>query len=284
MVNAPTEVQSLGAEDCRPAEIEEAQGIMKSNWQTDFAEPVCVNQQKLSSELGRQRSRFFDDSFYLAMSLVIAFFVAYGFSRTISTGLIHPQSPQPLILYFHAVIFSGWVLFFILQSALIRTRNVTLHRQLGWFGFALGLSIPIIGIATTIAMTRLRMQEGRADALQFTVVPFFDMVSFTVAFGLAIVYRKRLEFHRRLMLIATCTLTAAAFGRFPNTLIPHHWFYAGVDALILLGLVRDLLVPGRVHPVYRVGFPIMAAGQTAAMLTYMKSGHMWIRLAHAIVG
>jgi hypothetical protein len=230
------------------------------------------------------RSRFFDHSFYFVMSLVVAPVVVYGFSRTINAGLIHPPSPRPLILYLHAAIFSGWVLFFILQSALISARNVKLHRQLGWFGLALGVSIPIIGIATTIAMTRLRMQEGRGDAAQFMVVPFFDMVSFTGAFALAFLYRKRPEFHRRLMLIATCSLTAAAFGRFPYALMPRHWFYAGVDALILVGIVRDLIVTERVHPVYLFGLPMLATGQTAAIFTYVKSGQVWMRLAHAILG
>lgn len=230
------------------------------------------------------RAGFFDHSFYFVMSLVVALVVVYGFSRTINAGFVHPPSPRPLVLYFHAAIFSLWVLFFILQSALIRTRNAKLHRQLGWLGLWLGVSIPIIGIATTIAMTRLRMQEGRADAMQFRVVPFFDMVSFTVAFALGIRNRKRPEFHRRLMLIATCSLTAAAFGRFPNALMPRHWFFAGIDALILLGLVRDLLVRKRVHPVYLFGLPMLVAGQTAAIVTYVKSGQVWMRLAHAIVG
>jgi hypothetical protein len=234
--------------------------------------------------VGVPRSRFFDHSFYFLMSLLVAVVVIYGFSRTVNASLIHASSPRPLVLYFHAVVFSCWVLFFVLQSALITTRSVKLHQQLGWFGLALGISIPIIGIATTIAMTRLRMQEGRADAEQFMVVPFFDMVSFTVAFALAFLYRKRPEFHRRLMLIATCSLTAAAFGRFPNALMPRHWFYAGVDALILLGLIRDLLVTKRVHPVYLFGLPILAAGQTAAIFTYVKSGQVWMRLAHAILG
>ena len=247
-------------------------------------EPLPRMKTLADGQVGVPRSRFFDHSFYFVMSLVVALVVVYGFSRTINAGLIHPPSPRPLVLYFHAVIFSVWVLFFILQSALIRTRNLKLHRQLGWLGLALGVSIPIIGIATTIAMTRLRMKEGRADAAQFMVVPFFAMVSFTVAFVLAFLNRNRPEFHRRLMVIAPCSITAAAFGRFPNALRPHHWFYAGVDALILLGLVRDLLVKKRVHPVYLFGLPILAAGQTVAIFMYVKSGQVWMRLAHAILG
>jgi hypothetical protein len=145
-----------------------------------------------------------DNFFYFFMSLLIAIVVFYGFSRTVNAGLIHPPSPRPTVLYFHAVIFTAWLLFFIVQSALVRMRNVRLHRQLGWLGLALGASIPVVGIATTIAMGRLRLHEGRADTPQFLIIPFFDMVAFTTAFGLAFYWRKKPELHRGLSLIATC--------------------------------------------------------------------------------
>lgn len=89
------------------------------------------------------------------------------------------------------------------------------------------------------------------------------MVAFSVPFGLSMHWRKKPELHRRLILIATCSLTAAAFGRFPSTLMPHHWFYAGVDFLLLLGVLRDLVVTKRVHPVYVYALPLLALGQTA---------------------
>jgi hypothetical protein len=41
---------------------------------------------------------------------------------------------------------------YFLMSVLVKTRKVKLHRQLGWFGLALGIAIPIVAIATTIAM------------------------------------------------------------------------------------------------------------------------------------
>jgi len=50
--------------------------------------------------------------------------------------------------------------------------------------------------------------------------PLWDMVVFTIAFALAVYWRKKSEFHRRLILIACCALTAAAFGRFPPNLLP----------------------------------------------------------------
>lgn len=223
-------------------------------------------------------------SFYFLMSLLVAGVVVYGFSHTVNENLFHPSLPRPLVLYFHAALFTGWVVLFIVQSALVRTRNVKVHRRLGWFGLAMGMAIPIVGIATTIPMTRFRLQHGVTDAAQFMIVPFWDVFAFSVVFGLAFYWRKKPEFHRRLILMASCGLTAAAFGRFPGSVLPTNWFYAGVDTLILLGVVRDLVVTKRVHPVYLYGLPLIMLGQTAVMYTSLKSLPVWMKIAHAMLG
>ena len=110
--------------------------------------PLLTNKQ-----LRVKRMDLWGHSFYFCMSILIAVVVVYGFSRTVGPRLFHPPSPRPAVLYFHAVLFTGWLAFFIAQSALFRTRNVKVHRRLGWFGLALGVAIPIVGITTAIAMT-----------------------------------------------------------------------------------------------------------------------------------
>src|SRR5262249_44091765 len=125
-------------------------------------------------QVGGRRSRFFDHSFYFQISLLLAVVVVYVFSQTVNASLlhapytrmrhgvlIHTSFTRALFLYFHRVIASGWVRYYVLQSVSIKTPNLTSHRKLRWSGLALGVAISIIGIATTIAMTRLRMQEGR---------------------------------------------------------------------------------------------------------------------------
>jgi hypothetical protein len=57
----------------------------------------------------------------------MAVVLTYGFSLTIGKNLIHPRFPRPEILYLNAVIFFAWLVFYILQSALVRTRNVHAH-------------------------------------------------------------------------------------------------------------------------------------------------------------
>ncbi len=60
-----------------------------------------------------KRAGALDKYFYFFMSLLIAVVVVYGFSRTVDKKLIHPDVARPRVLYLHAAVFSGWVLFFI---------------------------------------------------------------------------------------------------------------------------------------------------------------------------
>ena len=231
-----------------------------------------------------KRGGLLNQYFYFVMSLLIPAVVVYGFSFTVDKNLIHPAVPRPPILYVHAAVFSGWLVFFILQSTLVRTHNVRWHRRIGWFGVALGVLIPVLGVSTAIAMGRfnaLRLHSTTAES--DLMIPLFDMVAFTATFALAIYWRKKPEFHRRLMLIATCALTAAGFGRFPERLLPYEFFYAGVDLLILLGVVRDMIVNRSIHRVYFYVLPAFIVGQTIVSYTVFHHLPYWTRIAHAIL-
>ena len=186
------------------------------------------------------------------------------------------------MLWVHGVVFSAWVLFFILQSGLVRMRKVRWHRTMGWFGVALGAAVFILGVTTTIVMHRfLYFQLHRETAIRSISVPLWDIVCFAGTFGLAVAWRKKPEYHRRLMLVAMCALTAAAFGRLAHSFLPPRGFYAGVDVLILLGVARDLIVTRSVHRVYLVALPVFIAGQTFVALSFTTS--WWLRIAKWIL-
>lgn len=219
--------------------------------------------------------------FYFFMSLLIAVVVVYGFSFTVEKNLFHPAVPRPFLLYVHAAVFTTWLGFFVLQTALVRTRNVRVHRRLGWFGAALAGAMVVLGISTAIIMGRFnRLQLHSTDVDWALMIPLFDMLCFGTTLGLAILWRKKPEYHRRLMLVATCALTAASFGR----LLPVQYFYAGVDLLIVLGVVRDLIVNGRAHRVYLYVLPLFVAGQTVVIYTIVHELTYWQKIAHAILG
>lgn len=223
--------------------------------------------------------------FYSFMSLLIAAVVIYGFSQTAEEKLIHPVQPRPFVLYVHAAVFFGWILFFILQSALVRTRMVRWHRRIGWFGVGLAAAMLVVGVSTAIAMARFNRLNLHARYPEANLlVSFFDITAFTTPFALAIHWRKKAEFHRRLQLMACCALTAAAFGRFPPPFVASGTLYLGVDILILLGVGHDLIVDRRIHPVYLYGLPAFVACQVFVLYTVRHHSAWWLKTARLVLG
>ena len=218
------------------------------------------------------------------MSLLIAVVVVYGFSPTVDNKLIHGNPRRPILLWVHAVLFSSWVAFYIAQSVLVRIRKVKVHRTLGWVGAALGTSMVVIGPWVAVVMARFdTVQLHRANRDAFLIVPLSDMAAFAICFGLAILWRTNPERHRRLMLIATCALTGAAFGRMPVMHAPLY-FYGGIDGLILLGVLRDLAISRRIHTVYLIAIPLLLAAQTTAAQIFLHRAPFWINIAHRLIG
>ena len=227
---------------------------------------------------------FLNRYFYFSMSMVFAALVAWGFSRTVDANLFHAAPPRPFLLWIHGTAFSAWVLFFIAQSGLVRMHKVSVHRFLGWFGAGLATVMVPLGVAIAVIMARFdTVVLHQNDAAQFLSIPFFDMIAFGSCIALAIYWRKRPEFHRRLVFIATCGLMDAAVGRF-QFIFDNNLFFPCLDLLILLGVGRDLAVDGRVHKVYRYALPVLIVGQSLAVYMWRIDPPSWQSITHAIIG
>jgi len=105
------------------------------------------------------RNSLLDRYFYFAMSLVSAAAVVTGFSQTVDERLFHPDIAPPRILWVHGVTFSAWILIFILQSALVRTRNVKWHRTMGWVAAAIAAIMVPLGVVTAIRMVHFETYQ-----------------------------------------------------------------------------------------------------------------------------
>src|SRR5688572_432264 len=80
----------------------------------------------------------YDRMFYTTMAVAMAATVFVGFSssyylRFFDTG---PQStvsggPFTTLVHVHGALFTAWVLLFVLQTALVASRRVAVHRRLG---------------------------------------------------------------------------------------------------------------------------------------------------------
>jgi hypothetical protein len=220
------------------------------------------------------------------MALLMAAVVVVGFGRTLGANLLHPAVPRPLLLHLHALVFCAWLALFVVQSLLPAAGRTALHRRLGLFGAWLGASIPVVGLATAVVMYRFHLAHDPPPAASPAglSVPLNDTLSFAVAFGLALHWRRRPDVHRRLMLVAMACLTVAAWARFPGWLVPDPWWYLYVDALVAIGALRDLVVDRRVHPVYLAALPLLAAAQGLAMWLALAEPAPWVAALKALLG
>lgn len=227
---------------------------------------------------------FLSRYFYLCMSMVLGALVMLGFSRTVNANLFQANPPRPLLLWIHGAAFSTWLVFFIAQSALVRTRKVSVHRVLGWFGAGLAAVMVVLGVTIAIVMGRfdiLVLQQKGVDS--FLSIPLADMLIFGSCIGMAIYWRKKPEYHRRLVFIASCQLMDAAIGRF-DFMFDHNLFFPALDGLIVLGIGRDWVVDGSVHKVYLYGLPAMMVVQSFAMYAWRANPAWWAGITHAILG
>jgi hypothetical protein len=197
--------------------------------------------------------------FYLAMSLLMVGIVSFGFSQTIGPDLLHAQRPTRtiILLGIHGAVFYGWMLLVVVQAVLVRARHIRPHRVLGWFGAADAALVVVMGLWASF---------HQPAPLALEMLGVVSMAGFAIPVGLAIFWRKRAAFHRRLLLIGTAMLTNAAFARFPGTYWPEHFFYAGTDVIIAIAIIHDVWKEKTVHVVYRYAVPLLLAAQVAALI------------------
>jgi hypothetical protein len=218
------------------------------------------------------------------MAFVMAALVIWGFSRTVDVNLIHANPPRPRLLWAHATAFATWLVFFALQSTLVRVHKVSVHRLIGWFGAALAASMVILGCTVAVVMTRFDTTVLHQKGVEaFLSIPFCDMIIFGTCMGLAIYWRKRPEFHRRLVFIASCELMDAAIGRF-DFFFNHNLFYPALDFMIVLGVLRDLVVDGRVNRVYFYALPAMIFLQSLSVYAWRVDPAWWQGISRSILG
>jgi hypothetical protein len=156
--------------------------------------------------------------FYSGMSLLIAAIVFAGFYRTFYLSpWLHGPALSPLRIV-HGVAFSAWILLFVAQTTLVAPGRTDIHRRLGVAGVVLAAAMVVLGTVLGIGNAR----EGRAPPgvppRVFLLTPLFDMLVFPLLVAAAVWYRHRPETHKRLMLLATVSLLAAAVARLATAL------------------------------------------------------------------
>ena len=207
--------------------------------------------------------RLADRKLFLAAAAAFPLIVLAGYFRTyyFSAFFDVPAIANSLV-HFHGIVMSVWVLYFVAQIALIRSKNVKLHMTMGFAGIALALLVIVVGMATAYDAQLVRgAAPPGINPHSFFLLPVSDMTIFVVLFAGAIYYRKRPAAHKGLMLLTAINFMPAALFRIPAVPPEYSYFWAfGVPAVLAVGaLVWQTRKAGKLNPAFAAGVLLIIA-------------------------
>ena len=216
---------------------------------------VLGNEQRMSRMVPADRRRRTDHRFYTVMAFAIAAGVVAGFTRTYYARSYFHSPAIPFWVHVHGAVFTGWILFYLLQNLLAMYGRMKLHRSLGIVGGVLASGVVVLGSAVALRQARQGRFFPFPDRYSVLAVSFAQMALFAVFIYFGLRLRRDGETHKRLILMATQLFFFPAFGR----------ALAGINMLTLslalcfylAGPVYDLVSRGSIQKAYRWGVPML---------------------------
>ncbi len=232
--------------------------------------------------------RHFDRRFYLGAGLVAVGLVFWGFAPTYYLKLIFGAPALPTRLHIHGAVMSSWLVLFFVQAILISARRTPWHRRLGSIGVFVAIGVVLVGSTTTINAAAREVGRHSVEASARVTVLCLELVQMALFAGLvaaAIWMRRRPDYHKRLMLLATACMMPSAFSRIPLNLT----FMVSGNVSILLLFDLCVIVPALIdtlrnrhlHAAFGWGGLIAVA---ALNLAYpIAISPQWLRLGTRLV-
>lgn len=234
------------------------------------------------------------DRFYLVMAAVLLLATAVGFAPTFYFRAAFDVPELPLRLHLHGAVFTMWVILFMTQTTLIEKRSVRLHRRVGQFGAVLAVAMVVSGLMILQAIAR---EATPTDAGIAAVSPLIwgnltILAAFSAFVLLGLLNRRRPAVHKRLMLLASVSISSQALSRvgqigflklsdvrFVNDAI---YGLGGMALLLALLIAHDVFTRGRPHKAVAIGAPALLGAIVVTGLVIPSSSFgqlvvLWLR-------
>ena len=226
--------------------------------------------------------------FFTSAAVIVLVMTVIGFHRYYTSGegeggrKISPDLFHLVLV--HGTLMTAWMVLFLVQALLISSNRRRLHMKLGWLGVAVAAGVTVSG-------SMLAVQSVRA----IPTIPFFGMayrqfllvmlveIAVFASFVLAgVLFRKRPEKHRPMMLLASLSILGGATVRMPF-LFP---IYGAAGCIGIFGpiftLGAILLVArsarlGTLDKPFAAGYAVMVVAYAAAC--QLAFSDAWTRLS-----
>lgn len=190
-------------------------------------------------------------------AIAILGIVFVGFARTYFLKFWYDTPALPWLVQLHGAVMTSWFLLFFAQTCLIARHRTDLHRRLGAFGAVLIVVMVALGMVVVAHAAAREVHAHAKDAPFFLMLLAVDplvLLVFAALTASAIALRnRRSDLHKRLMLLATLSLTPVAIGRL---LLPSHaFFWSAYGLCLVVPAIIDAARNRRLHPVFGWGAP-----------------------------
>ena len=232
------------------------------------------------------RAKRSDSVFFPLMAITMALIVLVGFAPTYYLKYQFNGPPLSLLKVIHGAAFTGWIALLVTQTGLVASNRRDLHRKLGVVGA--GLALLMVALGTMLAIDALRRgfipPGAPISAAAFFAVPMGDITAFIAMVGLGVLNRKRMDYHKRYMLLATAAIIGAAVARIQLDVIqwaalPMSFLVA--DLFILAVASYDLTTKKRVHPATIWSGVIIIGSQALRM--WISGTQAWNDFANSLL-
>lgn len=186
--------------------------------------------------------------FFTALAATLFLAVLIGFGRTYYLrAFIEPPAfmkPATPLVHLHGLLFSAWVVLFMVQTSFVAAGRRDLHMKLGLVGLPLVLSMIVVG--TLAALHQVKRLAIPLDPLSWMAVPILAVVGFGILFLSALALRRTPGAHKRLMVLGMAAMIGAAFARMPGMpFLLGAFFLPNIYAVALIAW--DLVTTRRPH-------------------------------------
>lgn len=233
--------------------------------------------------------------FFTSMVIAMALFVLAGFAPSYFLqpalgGLVTGREVPPItpMIHLHAATGTVWMLFLVWQAHLIRGKQHQRHMANGLIGAGIALAVVVVGLAVAIDAGRGDRHPPGWTSTGFLMMPFASALLFGAYVGAALWWRRKPDYHKRLMLLATVALLLPAGARIST------YFFKGIlppgppgglvltDLFIAALVAYDFKKQGRLHPATLWGGGLMLLSQPGRLWLSQTEG--WNAFAARLIG
>ena len=221
--------------------------------------------------------------FYGIAALVAALIAFAGFARTYYLKAMFGAPELPDLVHVHGFVMTLWIVLFVAQVSLVAARRVDLHRRLGLAGAALAAIVVAVGVLTAIEGAKRGVSPG-PPPLVFLAIPISVALVFGAFVSAALLLRRRSDFHKRLMLLASLSILTPAIARLPIDTLNAGGivaFFAVTDLLAIACVAWDTVRNRRLHPAFGFGTLFLILSQPAQLV--LAGSAAWLSIAARLV-